>query len=189
MGLDWNPLAKPKPGFEAEFEELFRRSPNGSDGLTKDELERFQTISSAPYELLGAPRLGLDPEADKWLLGRLVRSLAQDVLIGGRVDLLPQYVDAEHLAQHNPNLSDGLAAWRLALEATRNGAPRHSLPAPAPHPRRGLIRPPSAKAPSPASTLPSTTSTASANAKVVEHWDTIESVAPRSEWKNKNGKF
>lgn len=70
MGLDWNPLAKPKPGFEAEFEELFRRSPNGSDGLTKDELERFQTISSAPYELLGAPRLGLDPEADKWLLGR-----------------------------------------------------------------------------------------------------------------------
>lgn len=25
--------------------------------------------------------------------------------------------------------------------------------------------------------------------KIVEHWDTIETVAPRSEWKNDNGKF
>ncbi|WP_299985350.1 nuclear transport factor 2 family protein [uncultured Ruegeria sp.] len=25
--------------------------------------------------------------------------------------------------------------------------------------------------------------------KIVEHWDTIESIAPRSEWKNDNGKF
>ena len=25
--------------------------------------------------------------------------------------------------------------------------------------------------------------------KIVEHWDTIEAIAPRSEWKNTNGKF
>ena len=25
--------------------------------------------------------------------------------------------------------------------------------------------------------------------KVVEHWDTTEKIAPRSEWKNDNGKF
>ena len=28
-----------------------------------------------------------------------------------------------------------------------------------------------------------------AEGKVVEHWDTVEAVAPRSEWKNTNGKF
>jgi len=28
-----------------------------------------------------------------------------------------------------------------------------------------------------------------AGGKVVEHWDTTEKVAPRSEWKNDNGKF
>ena len=28
-----------------------------------------------------------------------------------------------------------------------------------------------------------------AEGKLVEHWDTIEAVAPRSEWKNDNGKF
>ena len=27
------------------------------------------------------------------------------------------------------------------------------------------------------------------NGKLVEHWDTTEKVAPRSEWKNDNGKF
>ena len=25
--------------------------------------------------------------------------------------------------------------------------------------------------------------------KLAEHWDTIEKIAPRSEWKNDNGKF
>jgi len=28
-----------------------------------------------------------------------------------------------------------------------------------------------------------------AERKIVEHWDTIETVAPRHEWKNENGKF
>ena len=28
-----------------------------------------------------------------------------------------------------------------------------------------------------------------ADGKVVEHWDTTEKIAPRSEWKNDNGKF
>ncbi len=27
------------------------------------------------------------------------------------------------------------------------------------------------------------------NLKIVEHWDTVEKIAPRSEWKNNNGKF
>lgn len=28
-----------------------------------------------------------------------------------------------------------------------------------------------------------------AEEKIVEHWDTVEAVAPRSEWNNDNGKF
>ena len=28
-----------------------------------------------------------------------------------------------------------------------------------------------------------------AKGMLVEHWDTIEKIAPRSEWKNDNGKF
>jgi predicted SnoaL-like aldol condensation-catalyzing enzyme len=28
-----------------------------------------------------------------------------------------------------------------------------------------------------------------ADGKIAEHWDTIDAVAPKSEWKNDNGKF
>ena len=27
------------------------------------------------------------------------------------------------------------------------------------------------------------------NGKIAEHWDTIEAIPPKSEWKNNNGKF
>lgn len=120
---------------------------------------------------------------------RLVRSLVEDVLIGRRLDLLPRYVDAEHLAQHNPNLTDGVAALRVALEATRDGAPVIHYQ----HVHRILAE---------GSFVLSVCEGALAgvhsafydlfrlaDAKVVEHWDTIEAVAPRSEWKNDNGKF
>jgi predicted SnoaL-like aldol condensation-catalyzing enzyme len=28
-----------------------------------------------------------------------------------------------------------------------------------------------------------------ANGKIAEHWDTLESIPPRDQWKNSNGKF
>jgi predicted SnoaL-like aldol condensation-catalyzing enzyme len=28
-----------------------------------------------------------------------------------------------------------------------------------------------------------------AKGKIVEHWDTVDAIPPRSEWKNENGKF
>ena len=28
-----------------------------------------------------------------------------------------------------------------------------------------------------------------ANGSIVEHWDTVEQIAPKAEWKNDNGKF
>jgi predicted SnoaL-like aldol condensation-catalyzing enzyme len=27
------------------------------------------------------------------------------------------------------------------------------------------------------------------NGKIAEHWDTLETIPPRGEWKNSNGKF
>lgn len=89
MGLDWNPLARPKAGHEEEFERLFAeltlgppltkprllrwlRSPRE---LTSNErtarIERFQAISVPPFATLGAPRVGFDPAADAWLREKL----------------------------------------------------------------------------------------------------------------------
>lgn len=88
MGLDWNPGNKPKPGFEAEFEEILRRyeaedyideeaSAGGIFGLfgkskqagkpTKEALQqRFDEITVSAFETLDAPRIGHDEAATQW---------------------------------------------------------------------------------------------------------------------------
>lgn len=68
MGLDWNPLARPKSGHEAEFLEIFQKiSKRGDDKISAQVKARFNEISEAPFEVLGAPRVGFDESANEWL--------------------------------------------------------------------------------------------------------------------------
>ena len=119
----------------------------------------------------------------------LIRAFLQTVLVGGRLNRLTDFIDADTFAEHNPRLADGVSTLRDALsvpkeasghidyrrvhrvlaegnfvlgvsEATYDGA--HSA-------FYDLFR--------------------IAGGKLVEHWDTTESIAPRSAWKNDNGKF
>ena len=84
MGLDWNPIGKPKPGHEEEFETLFRLL-NGNR-MTGSFLERFKQlfhrfdreaatkrwfeIQISPFVTVRAPQVGLDPQADEWARAR-----------------------------------------------------------------------------------------------------------------------
>jgi len=103
--------------------------------------------------------------------------------------MLDQYIDDAVFTQHNPAMADGSQALRAALEATHAGGlsivydRTHRLLAEgnfvlsvSEGQRDGvhssfydLFR--------------------LAGGKIVEHWDTIEAIPPRSEWKNDNGKF
>lgn len=82
MGLDLLPLSKPKSGFESEFDQLFQsifRTTNGADRADRDvRIARLQEITIAPYEVLGAPRVGEDPAADAWLRA-LMADLEEEV--------------------------------------------------------------------------------------------------------------
>ena len=118
----------------------------------------------------------------------LVRDFAERVLVGLQIELLDNFVDAE-LVQHNPDLADGGTAYRSYLEASENGAFRiqyhkvHRVLAEGnfvlcmSEGYRGGIH----------SSFYDLFRVA--DNKIVEHWDTIEAIAPRSEWKNENGKF
>lgn len=67
MGLDWNPGNRAKPGFEAEFADLFRKIAAAGPGEPRDALvERYREISITAFETLGAPVVGRDPAADEW---------------------------------------------------------------------------------------------------------------------------
>jgi len=118
-----------------------------------------------------------------------VRSFVENVLIDGQLDRLTDYIDEDTYAEHNSRLVDGVPALRSALKASDKGGRHidyqrvyrvlaegnfvlcvsegniggvHSA-------FYDLFR--------------------VAEGKLVEHWDTTEKIAPRSEWKNDNGKF
>ena len=61
MGLDWHPQSKPKPGSEAEFEQLL----NGA-AWSETEQARFDEITVSPHQTLKAPQIGHDAAADAW---------------------------------------------------------------------------------------------------------------------------
>lgn len=119
----------------------------------------------------------------------LVAAFAQKVLVERQHDLLQSFV-TEDLIQHDPECGDGVAALRASLEALRtDGTPQiayqrvHRVLAEGNFvlcmcegDRDGrhsglydLFR--------------------VADGKIAEQWNTVSPIAPRSEWKNDNGKF
>lgn len=88
-------MARPKRGHEKEFAKLFRalEKYEPKDGDAK--LARFREISEAPFETLGAPRVGFDAAANRWLASRVKdkrkRAKAMESMKGYYVlDLLPE---------------------------------------------------------------------------------------------------
>lgn len=118
----------------------------------------------------------------------MVRAYAEDVLVGRRLDRLESYLDGA-LIQHNPGIADGIAAQRAALEATISGEPRIRYD----RVHRVLAEGNFVLGMSEGSRDGVHSSFYDlfrvSGSRIVEHWDTIESIAPRSEWKNENGKF
>ncbi len=118
----------------------------------------------------------------------MVRAYAEKVLLGRDFELLGMYLD-DGLIQHNPEIADGVAALRAGLEATFNGQPliRYEKV------HRVLAEGNFVLCISEGRKADTHTSFYDlfrvAEGKIVEHWDTIEVIPPRGEWKNENGKF
>jgi len=119
----------------------------------------------------------------------LVKAFVTDILVNGDMGKLAGYFDGDNYVQHNPNIADNLSGLGQALNAMAeagitmkydrihrvlgegnfvlvvsegNFAGKHSA-------FYDLFR--------------------VEDGKIAEHWDTIETIPPRDEWKNDNGKF
>ncbi len=119
----------------------------------------------------------------------LVRSFVETVLVDGHLDQLGAFIDEDAYAEHNPGLADDLGMLKSALEAVDENGRRIDY--------RRVHR---VLAEGNFVLCVSEGYHAGAhcayfdlfrldNGKIVEHWDTTEKIAPRSEWKNDNGKF
>jgi predicted SnoaL-like aldol condensation-catalyzing enzyme len=107
----------------------------------------------------------------------LVGSFVDDVLVNRRMDTLDRYVDAGTYVEHSPELDIADKAKAMVYERT------HRVLA-----EGNFVMTANEGANSGAHTAFYDLFRV-AEGKIVEHWDTIETIAPRSEWKNHNGKF
>lgn len=119
----------------------------------------------------------------------LVASFVDDILVNGRMDKIGLYITADNYRQHNPQIADGISGLGAALDAmakvgvTMKYSTVHKVLgegnfvltvsegqfAGKPTSFYDLFR--------------------VEGGKLVEHWDTIEAISAKSDWKNSNGKF
>ena len=119
----------------------------------------------------------------------MLKDFVTTVLIGGEFDKLTNYFDGDNYIQHNSMIGDGLSGFGKAIEEmakqgiTMVFEKNHILLG------EGNF------------VLSVTEGTFAGkptsfydlfrieNGKIAEHWDTIETILPKSERKNSNGKF
>ncbi|MEJ8814303.1 nuclear transport factor 2 family protein [Variovorax ureilyticus] len=120
---------------------------------------------------------------------KLVAAFVDDILVNGRLDRLGGYFDGDNYVQHNPQIADGLSGLGDALQAlakagiTMKYSKVHKV----------LGEGNFVLVVSEGEFAGKSTSFYDLfrvqGGKVAEHWDTIETIPPRAEWKNSNGKF
>jgi len=159
------------------------------DGRVVEHWDNLQSKPSSPnpsgHTMLDGPTEPTD--LDRTDKNRdLIRSFVEEVLVSNQLSQLDRYIDSEGFVEHNPHMSDGLPALREALfrnDKARRYDKIHRLLSEGNfvlsvcegHLREthvsfyDLFR--------------------VADGKIVEHWDTVDIVPPRSEWVNDNGKF
>jgi len=119
----------------------------------------------------------------------LVSNFVNDILVNGKMEKLAGYFDGDNYIQHNPQIADGLSGLGKALEYLDSQGIKMKFDKV--HKVLGegnfvltvsegwfgdkhtsfydLFR--------------------VENGKIAEHWDVIETIAPKDQWKNENGKF
>ena len=120
---------------------------------------------------------------------KLVRSFVEDILVNGRMEKLAAYFDGDNYVQHNPQIGDGLSGLGKALEALAKAGVTMKYD----KVHRVLGEGNFALVVSEGRFGGKHTSFYDlfrvADGKIAEHWDTIETIPPKDEHKNDNGKF
>src|SRR5215212_1320174 len=172
----------PKVGFD-----IFRFE-NGQIVEHWDNLQETAGPNPSGHTMIDGPTKETDLEktsANK----ALVQQFVDDILVNGRINRLSGYFDGDHYVQHNPQVADGLTGLGAALEALAKAG--IAMKYDRIHTVLGegnfvLVVSDGSIGGRPTSFYDLFRVK---DGKIAEHWDTVETIPPRSEWKNPNGKF
>ncbi len=118
-----------------------------------------------------------------------VRAFVEDILVNGRMEKLAGYFDGDNYIQHNPQIGDKLSGLGAALQnMAKQGI---TLKYERIHQVLGegnfvLVASEGSFAGKPSAFFDLFRVE---NGKIAEHWDTIEAIPAKEDWKNSNGKF
>lgn len=173
----------PKIGFD-----IFRFE----NGLFVEHWDNLQEKPAAPnpsgHTMLDGPTQATDlgnRQANK----ALVRAFVDDILVTEDMDELAGYFDGDNYIQHNPQIADSLSGPSAALAAMA----RQGVTMKYDRIHKVLGEGNFVLVVSEGSFGGRHTSFYDLfrleKGKIAEHWDTIETIPPREQWKNSNGKF
>jgi predicted SnoaL-like aldol condensation-catalyzing enzyme len=153
-----------------------------------DNLQEKAVANPSGHTMLDGATTTTD--LDKTIANKaLVRSFVDDILVNGKMEKLTGYFNGDNYTQHNPNIGDGLSGLGKALgEMAKAGITMKYSQI---HKVLGegnfvLVVSEGSFAGKPSSFYDLFRVQ---DGKIAEHWDTIETIPARSEWKNANGKF
>jgi predicted SnoaL-like aldol condensation-catalyzing enzyme len=173
----------PKIGFD-----IFRFE----DEKIVEHWDNLQEVPALPYPnchtMIDGPTAAQDlgkTQANK----QLVRAFVDDILINGHTDKLAGYFDGDNYIQHNPQIADGLSGLGSALQAMAEQgiAMKYERVHKVLGEGNFVLIVSEGRIAGKATSFYDLFRVE--NGKIAEHWDTIEAIAPRAQWKNENGKF
>lgn len=120
---------------------------------------------------------------------KIVRSFVEDILVNGRMEKLAAYFDGDNYIQHNSQIGDKLSGLGAALEAMA----KQGVTMKYDHIHKVLGEGNFVLVASEGTLAGQHTAFFDLfrveNGKIAEHWDTIEPIPAKAQWKNSNGKF
>jgi len=120
---------------------------------------------------------------------KLVHSFVDEVLVNGHMDKLNDYFDGDSYIQHNPQIGDKLSGLSAALQAlAKQGVTMrydriHKVLG------EGSFVLVASEGYFAGNHMSFYDLFRVEHGKIAEHWDTIETIPERTDWKNANGKF
>lgn len=157
-------------------------------------VEHWDNLQSAPAKTVSGRTMTDGPIqvtdlANTEYNKNVVRHMVEAVLIGKQLDKSSDYVSTENYYQHNPNMGDNLSGFALALEkmAKQDMAMEYTKLHKIIGEGNFVLTMSEGKLGSKPVAFYDLFRLE--NYKIVEHWDTVEEIPAKAQWKNENGKF